>query len=513
MAERQSWGSTLGFILAASGSAIGLGNIVFFSANAYKFGAGAFYVPYLLALVVVGIPLMILEFGLGRHALSSYPGALRKVGGRVGEAAGWWAVINALIITMYYITILGWVTGMWWYALVGSLWEPSVAVPAFDMAAGALPNPFATFFNMLSGWGNVLFVAIVWILNLALLIRGTKSIELGVKIMMPLMWVFMLALVIRGLTLDGGVDGAYLLFSPDFSVIVNPAVWKGAFSQIFFTLSLGFGIMTTYASYLPKRSDHVCNSLVVSCLNCSFEMVAGLAVFSMLFAFALTPKASTIAMMFFIVPSGIAQLPMGVRVFGVLFFTLLLLAGLSSSISLIEAMGSALIEKFRFRRVPTLLVLAAVGMVGSVLFALPTVINKSLSDNGTLGLTLLDLVDHYAFSYGLILVGLIETVLVGWFMPVHKLRETINEHAAIKLGWWFDGLIKFVIPLLLVVILGFGVADEFGRGGLYGAKYDLGGLTFLPGAALVFWLVTTGIGATVLAMRPPARPADDKETP
>jgi NSS family neurotransmitter:Na+ symporter len=445
---------------------------------------------------------MILEFGLGRHTLSSFPGALRKVAGPVGEAAGWWGVLNALIITMYYITILGWVTGMWWYALAGSLWEPSVAVPAFGMKVGDLPNPFSTFFDMLSGWHNVLFVAIVWALNIGLLLKGTKSIEAGVKVMMPLMWVFMLALVVRGLTLDGGMDGAYLLFSPDFSVIVDPAVWKGAFSQIFFTLSLGFGIMTTYASYLPKKSDHVSNALVVSCLNCSFEMIAGLAVFSMLFAFALTPKASTIAMMFFIVPAGIAQLPMGVQVFGVLFFTLLLLAGLSSSISLLEAMGAALIEKFHLRRAPTLLTLAAIGMVGSLFFALPTVINKSLSDDGTLGLTLLDLVDHYAFSYGLIIVGLLECIVVGWVLPVRKLRQTINEHAAIKLGGWFDVLIKFVIPALLSAILVLGIRDEIVFGGLYGSNYDLGGMLFLPAASLVFWLVATGIGAAVLATLP-----------
>ena len=111
MAERQQWGSKLGFILAASGSAIGLGNIVFFPANAYKFGAGAFYIPYLVALILVGIPVMILEFGLGHHTRQAFPQSMRAIAGRKGEFFGWWAVLNACWIAMYYITILGWVIG------------------------------------------------------------------------------------------------------------------------------------------------------------------------------------------------------------------------------------------------------------------------------------------------------------------------------------------------------------------------------------------------------------------
>ncbi len=497
---RQQWKSKLGFIFAASGSAIGLGNIVFFSANAYRFGAGAFYLPYLIALFLVGVPVMILEFGLGRYALASTPIALGRVGGRIGEFAGWWALINALIITMYYVTILGWTAGMWWSALGGSLWEASVAVPAFGLAEGALPNPISSFFHMLSGWGNVITVLIVWALNFLILIRGTRSIEPAVKVMLPIMWVLMIGLVVRGVTLEGGMHGVYLLFSPNFDVIADPTVWHGAFSQIFFTLSLGFGVMTTYASYLGKKTDHVANSLVVSCMNCGFEMIAGLAVFSLLFAFALTPKASTLSMMFFIVPQGIAQMPVGVTAFGVLFFTLLLMAGLSSSISLVEAMASAFIDKFKTNRMVTLLLIAGVGLAGSVAFALPQVIDRGLASNGTLGLTLLDLTDHYAFGYGLIIVGLLECVIIGWFMPISKLRAAINEHSRIPLGAWFDVLIKFILPTVLVAILAFGAYTDIKKGGLYGHDFQVGDLTWLPTATLIFWLVSTCAGAATLSM-------------
>ncbi len=499
--KRQQWKSKLGFVFAASGSAIGLGNIVFFGANAYKYGAGAFYLPYLVALFAVGIPLMVLEFGLGRVTLSSFPLALGKIGGRWAEAGGWWALVNALLITAYYITILGWVTGMWWRALGGSLWEASVEVPAFGMAEGALPNPVASFFDMISGWDNVAFVLAVWVMNLLLLVKGTKTIEPAVKVMLPLMWIFMIVLVVRGLTLDGGIHGVYLLFAPNFQTIADPTVWHGAFSQIFFTLSLGFGIMTTYASYLDRKADHVSNAVVVSCMNCSFEMIAGLAVFSLLFAFALTPKASTLAMMFFIVPSGIAQLPVGVAAFGALFFTLLLLAGLSSSISLVEACAAALIDKFRLRRVPTLLGLAAVGIGFSTLFALPMVVDRGLASDGTLGLTLLDLTDHYTFGYGLIVGGLIECIVVGWVMPARKLREAVNEHSRIKLGPWFDGLVRWVMPAVLLAILVFAVRTDLLGGGLYGHDFETGGRGFLPAAVFAFWLVSTSLAAVLISGR------------
>ncbi len=500
--SRQQWRSKLGFILAASGSAIGLGNIVFFSANAYKFGAGAFYLPYLIALLVVGLPVMLLEFGLGQSQQRAFPQALGAIGGKAGEFAGWWALINALLITMYYVAILGWVLGMWWKALVGDLWTAKATLAGFAMKE--LANPKGSFFQLISSWGNVGFVALVWLFNIFLVLWGTRSIEAGVKIMMPLMWLFMLVLVVRGLTLPGGLDGVYLLFTPEFSVIKSPKVWQGAFSQIFFTLSLGFGVMTAYASYLPKKSDHTTNALIVSSMNCSFELIAGLAVFSLLFTFALTPKASTLAMMFFVVPSGIMKLPVAAKAFGVLFFTLLLMAGLSSSISLIEALAAALLDKFKWRRTPTVLAISLLGILGSLACALPKIIDPGLDSNGTFGFTFLDLLDHYAFGFGLLIVGLLECLIIGWMMPVSKLRETLNAHSRLTIGTWFDVLVKYVIPLILTGLIVMGVIGEFQRGGFYGHDYKLGGFAKLPVAIFVFWLSATILGSLALTHKNPA---------
>jgi NSS family neurotransmitter:Na+ symporter len=467
---RGQWKSRVGFILAASGSAIGLGNIVFFSANAYRFGGGAFYLPYLIGLFVVGIPVMILEFGLGEHARRAFPAALHKVAGKRGEFIGWFGIINAGWLTMYYITILGWVVGMLLGSL-GALWQDSVPVPAFGFDMGALPNPVAYFFDMLSTWKPVVYVGLVWIANAMIVRRGVESIEPITKLFVPLMWLFMIILIFRGVTLENGIHGVYTLFTPNFSVMKDPAVWQGAFSQIFFTLSLGFGVMTAYASYLPRKSDLTQNSIITSLLNCGFEYIAGLAVFSILFAFAIIPQASTLSMTFFIIPRGIGELPAGVVLFGVLFFTLLLIAGLTSSVSLVEGVVSAMRDKYKWSRGKTVAAASVIGFLGSVCFALPMVVNPGLENDGTMGLTLLDLIDHWVFSYGLLLMGLCQCILVGWVMGPDKIRALLNPNSKVQLGAWFDVLIKYVIPAILLYIIGYAVYGEI-TGGLYGTSYN-----------------------------------------
>ena len=491
---RRDWGSKLGFILAASGSAIGLGNIVFFPANAYKYGGGAFYVPYLIALFVIGIPVMILELGLGRMTRKSLPNALGELGGKKAELAGWFGVLNAGIITMYYITILGWVVGMWVGSL-SDLWHTQ-AVPNFGLDAGVLTNSMSYFFNMISNWNTVVYVLLVWGFNILIVFWGTKSIEAVVKIFVPLMWLMMIVLIVRGITMTNGVQGIYLLFTPDFSVMSDPEVWKGAFSQMFFTLSLGLCIMTAYASYLPKDNDDVQNATTISLMNCSFEFIAGLAIFSLLFTFAIAPKASTLSMMFFVVPEGIANFPVWVKAFGMLFFTLLLMAGLTSSASLIEGILLSFHDKWNLPRPKVIMGIASIGIVGSIMFALPTVIDKGLATNGTLGLTMLDLFDHWAFSYGLLICGLFECLTLGWLYDIDKLTAFINETASFKLGAWFKVLVRFVIPGFIMAILISSVVDEI-RKGLYGHDFESGNLWWLHLLGFFGWLAFS-IGGTLI---------------
>jgi NSS family neurotransmitter:Na+ symporter len=491
---RGSWGSKLGFILAASGSAIGLGNIVFFSSNAYKYGGGAFYVPYLAALFLIGIPVMILELGAGRFARRSMPNALFQLAGRRAELAGWFGALNASIITMYYIAILAWILGMWVGSL-GPLWRAS-PVDAFGLASGDLSNSMSYFFNMISGWNPLIYVVLIWVANILIIIRGAKSIEAVVKIFVPLMWLMMIVLIIRGVTLAGGVEGIFFLFTPDFSVMGDVGIWKGAFSQMFFTLSLGFGIMMAYASYLPDKNDDVLSATTISLLNCSFEYIAGLAIFSLLFAFAIAPKASSLSMIFFVVPEGIAEFPVFVGIFGFLFFTLLLMAGLTSSVSLVESVVLSVIDKFRVPRLRVLAGVFAVGLAGSLIFVLPQVVDPGLKDDGTLGFSLVDLFDHWAFGYGLLICGLLELIILGWLHDLDALLAFINENSRFKLGVWFKVLVRYVLPAVVLSILSLSVADEF-RGGMYGGALETGSLDHLYLLAFFGWLAFS-VGGAVL---------------
>ncbi len=508
-AEREAWKSKLGFILAASGSAIGLGNIVFFASNAYQYGGGAFYLPYFVALFVIGIPVMIMEFSLGTMTGQSFPMALGRLVGRKGEFVGWFTAASALFITMYYITILGWALSMMVGALGGLLTDPAAAPFTGMETPTDGPNATVFFFGLIATWWPMLSVGVIWTLTILILWRGTATIEAAVRVFVPLMWVFMLVLIVRGLTLDGGTDGVLYLFTPNLEGISDINVWQGAFAQMFFSLSLGLGTMTAYASYLPKDADQINNSLLVSFLNCGFEYIAGVAIFAMLFVFALNPAGSTLSLSFFVIPQGIAAFPFGVKAFGALFFFLLVIAGLTSAVSLVEGFAAPLIDKLGVARATALKMVLVPGILGSLAFALPTVIDPGLSGNGTLGLTLLDILDHWAFRYALIFSGFMQCILIGWVLGADKLRQAANRYSKFHLGPWFNWLIKLVIPALLgYVLVGTLWEDLTQEGGLYGSLYDLSGLDWLPTVIPIVWLVASVALAAYLTFgrRTPAEP-------
>ncbi len=517
---RATWNSRLGFILASSGAAIGLGNLVFFSANAYQYGGGAFYLPYLIGLFLIGIPMMILEFSLGTFTQRAFPKALFNLAGKKGEFLGWWSVGCALFICMYYITILGWGAGMFVGSFTG-LFQPGATAPFAGMHQPAVGvNAKIFFFYLVATWWPVLGVIIIWLLNLLILWRGTDSIEWAVQIGLPLMWLFMIVLIIRGLTLNGGFSGMMYLFTPNFKGIMDANVWKGAFAQIFFTLSLGLGTMTTYASYLPKDSDNTNHSILVSTLNCGFGFLAGIAIFSMLFAFSINPSGGTsLSLSFFAIPEGISNFPAATKLFGGLFFLLFIIAGITSSISFIETIVAAVRDKLNLSRASTLVLIAVPGICGSVCFALPLVIDPGLTGNGTLGQTLLDLLNHWAFNYTLLTVGILECVLVGWVFGIDKLRSVINENSSLTLGRWFNGLIKYVIPSVLSLILIWNLIHEF-SGKLYGTGYSIGGWSWVSYFVPVFWITSTLAGAFYLTFfktynsaAEPAEASISSETP
>jgi len=238
---------------------------------------------------------------------------------------------------------------------------------------------------------------------------------------------------------------AYL--TPDFSKLSSPKVWIDAYSQIFFTLSLGFGIMITYASYLPEKSNISRNAILTGLINSGYSLFAGVAVFSVLGFMATScgkpvseVVSQSIGLAFVAYPKAVSLIPGG-NLFGAIFFFCLVVAGLSSSISIIEAFTSAMVDKFGLRRKPFITVVSILGLLGSTVFTTQA------------GLLWLDIVDHFLTHYGLVLVGILECILVGWLFGSRVLRNHINEISSIKLGIWWEMLIKYFIPIVLGIIL------------------------------------------------------------
>lgn len=484
---RPQWRSRTGFILAALGSAIGLGNIWRFSYLCYKNGGGAFLIPYLIALVIVGIPLMILELSIGHKMRGSSPLSFARVH-RSWEWVGWWAVTCAMYgIMIYYSAVIAWCV--------------NYVIFSLNLRWGADPNNF--FFNEFLKVGTgpfdlgeirtpiLLSLLFVWVITWIVVFFGVqKGVERSNKIFMPILFVLIAVLVFWGMTLQGAKEGIRVYLKPDFSHLTRPQVWIDAFSQIFFTLSLAFGIMIAYASYLPRKADLVMDALVISIGNCLFSIFAGFAVFGTLGYMSFTMGkpvnevvSQSIGLAFVTYPQAISLIPGPARLFGVIFFISLVIAGITSAVSLIEAFSSAIIDKFAFSRKSVVSVVCAAGFALSVLFATRS------------GLFWVDIVDHFITHYGLVTIGVLECVLIAWIFNAKKLRMHINKVSHWKINGIWDICVRFIVPSALMILLWHDLQAEFAK------PYE--GYSWI--AILLIgrdWLIATLIVAMILTMYP-----------
>lgn len=496
--ERGTWSTNLGFILAAVGSAIGLGNIWRFSYKCHEHGGGIFLVPYFIALLVVGIPLMLLEYGLGHRERAASALSFRRAG-RGWEWIGWWMPVAAMFgINLYYVVVIGWCLSYFFFS--------------FNLAwAGNPQGFFNSQFLQLSGspfelggfrWPILAATLAVWFVCWLVCYRDVAhGIERACKIFMPLLFVLTIILVGWTVSLPGAKEAIrdyYLHF--DWSRL-NPfvsdegarsaalAVWRDAFGQIFFTLSLGFGIMIAYASYLPRRSDIVVNAVATCAINCGYSFMAGFAVFGTVGFMAASKGigfeqavAAGPNLAFVVYPQAIEQLPALREVFGMMFFLVLVLAGISSAISLVEAFACSATDKFAWRRERVVTATCVLGFLGSLVFATRA------------GLLILDIVDHFVTNFGLVFGGLMECVLVGWFIRSYVMRRYIENVSGRRVSVLWDVSIRIVSPVVLAVILAGGVISLVRQGyGGYPAQALLlfGGLwtgaCLIAAVALATW--------------------------
>jgi NSS family neurotransmitter:Na+ symporter len=441
---REVWNTRTGFILAAIGSAVGLGNIWRFSYITYENGGGAFLIPYLVALLTAGIPLLILEFGLGSKFLGSAPIALKRAK-KSFEWIGWWGVTASFIITTYYSVIVG--------------WSFVYLVKAFALGWGSDTGAF--FNNELlhvsdSPWnlGNFSYPVLIGLLMTWLIVwviekKGVQAgIEKSSRIFMPLLWVLLIVLVLRAITLEGSINGIEWYLKPDFSKLMEIKVWQAAYGQAFYSLGLGMAIMITYSSYLPKKSDIVNNAFIISLADGAFSFIMGFAVFGTLGYMAYAKGlgieevvAQSIGLVFVVLPEALNMLPGLKTLTAVAFFLCIVIAALSSLISLVEAFVSAIMDKFEMNRSKAVDITIGFGLLFSLIYATRA------------GIYWLDIIDHFINTYGLIIVGILETVAIGWIYGADKIREWVNAYSDIRAGIWWGICIKIIIPVVLLYIV------------------------------------------------------------
>ncbi|MEE8109521.1 MAG: sodium-dependent transporter [bacterium] len=449
---REEWGSRLGFILAAMGSAVGLGNIWRFPYMAYSNGGGAFLIPYGVAFLTVGVPLLLLEFGLGHRTGKSAPLALAEAG-KGWEWLGWWALFIGMFgVNPYYSVIIGWTLDYFVYAL-GVGWGSDPASFFFKDFLGKTSGP-----GELGGfrWPILAGTIVVWGITWTITSRGIRrGIELANKVFMPVLFLLVVILVFWSLTLEGAGAGIKAYLTPDFSALKRPRVWIDAYAQIFFSMSLGFGIMIAFASYLPRDKPVGRSAVTVGLADCLFAVFAGFAIFATLgYMSQAVGKPigevvkQSIGLAFVAYPEAINKLPAMRPLFGAIFFLALAIAGLSSAISLTEAFVAALVDKFRMDRRRAVTILCGAAFLLSLVF----------TTGG--GLFWLDIVDRFVTHYGLVVVGVLEAILVGYILKPRFIRDHLNRHGKGRLTVRWDLAVMVLVPLILSGVLALDLFED-----------------------------------------------------
>jgi len=442
MGKVETWPGRGSFVLAAIGSAIGLGNVWRFPFIAYKYGGGAFILVYLVSLFIIGIPILILEFALGYHFKSSAPGALRRISPR-WEWLGWFALLAGFGVVSYYVVVMGWAANYSVYS-ANLAWGENTESFFFNKVL----NLSDSIFSIGSIRLNILLGLIVcWVWILLSIWKGPLTVGRVVYVTVTVPWLILIVFVIRGVTLPGAMEGLKYYLTPNFAQLRNPELWHAAFSQIFFTLTIGFGVMIAYAAFLPPKSDIVNNALLIALADALTAFIAGIAVFATLgyHSYMVGKPVSEVAkggpsLAFVVYPMIINSLP-GARLCGLLFFAMLLTLAVDSAFSLVEAISAGVTERFGWRRWKVNVGIMIVGILVGLIYTTSA------------GLYWLDVVDHFVTHLGLFSVALLQCIAAGYFYSLRTLRVSINEYSDIKLGKSWEYIIKYLVPPVSIFLL------------------------------------------------------------
>lgn len=425
-ADRGQWGSRLGFILAAVGSAVGLGNMWRFPYQMAEAGGAAFLILYIFLMFLIGLPIMLAEFSVGRGAKRSPIAALAHFGGPKWKPLGLLFVVTGFMILAYYGVIAGWV----------------LRYTGAFLVTGVVNDPGGTFEAYATGpWAIGMQIAFMAI-TIGIVYGGVqKGIERAALVLMPLLFAIVAGLAVYAATLDGAGAGYAYYFQTDFSEILDFGVLTSAAGQAFFSLSLGMGAMLTFASYLKRDDDLPQQSGIIAGADFMVAFVAGLMIFPLIFALGLQDQVgeSTVGALFITLPQAFANMgDVAGRIVGFLFFAALLVGALTSAISLLEVVTSTAIDSLGWTRAKATLIMGA----GITLIGVPCAIS----------LDFLTLYDEIAGELFLVIGALGIAIFVGWIMPNAEAEAAKGSAFGWSIPPW-RMLLKFVVPPVILIVL------------------------------------------------------------
>ena len=440
--SRDSFGSRFGALLAMAGSAVGLGNLWRFPYLVGENGGAAFIIIYVILSFVICLPIFISEFVIGRRSQENAYSAFRDLsGGSAWRWVGLFTIFVPMVVLSYYSVIGGWSI------------EYLLKSCTFSFTGGASQASINTFFTnfVTSTWGPLAVHTAFLFLTMLIVVVGIKDgIERFSKVMMPLLFLMVLSIAIYSLTLPGAMAGVDYLFNPDFSKITGKAC-AAALGQAFFSLSLGFGTILTYASYVDKKEDILFQSTATAASDLMFALIAGLAIMPAVFAFGISPQAGP-GLVFETLPYVFGQMPAGGLV-AILFFLALLVAALTSSISMLEVAVAYLVEEKKIPRIWACVILFVICWVVGALCSLSF---GPLSHIKIDGGNLFDFFDNLSSNILMTLGSLLTVLFVGWRLKKTDVYDeftnggTLSRNARIFGVLWF--LIRYICPLAIAII-------------------------------------------------------------
>ncbi|MFW6370918.1 MAG: sodium-dependent transporter [Bacteroidota bacterium] len=443
--SRDGFTSKFGIIAAAAGSAIGLGNIWRFPYVVGESGGGAFLLVYLGFVLVLGIPVMLSEFVIGRKTKSNAYGAFKKLAPRTAwPVVGIMGIVAAFVILSFYSTIAGWTLHYVYLSLINAF---------HGKGTTELTNIFAQF--QLSGGLPLMWQLIFIVFTAVIILSGVKhGIEKYSKILMPFLLLLLIALSVRSITLPNSFEGVSFLFKPDFSKI-DAGVILSALGQAFFSLSIGMGALITYSSYFPKETNLSSIAFDVSIADVVIAILAGIAIFPAMFSLGMQPEEGGPGLIFMVLPSVFQQIPGGYFV-SLAFFILLAIAALTSSISIMEVVVAFLVEEFRIKRWQgTVMTTVAATFTG----VFSTLSWSTFEGVNIAGRNIFDTMDFTASNILLPLGGLLIVLFVGWYMKSVEVKEELSNRGTlkIKLSSAFLFIVRFIAPVAIAIIFLHGI--------------------------------------------------------